>query len=135
MPCLYFFDMPHMRRKGLLIWKSRIKKSNRKYKNLKQTKTFRSFQAFRFKCSAKLKIQKPQKWAFFLIKPYRKNKVFFFCFRSFFRFLDFEFHILPDVEVKENFPGFLSFWVETWKAQNFAFFLIKPHPKVIVSFF
>ena len=37
-----------------------------------------------------------------------------FSFRSFFQFLDFEFHILPKVEVKENFPRFSSFrfWVQ-----------------------
>ena len=47
----------------------------------------------------------------FLLKPHHKVKVF--SFRSFFQFLDFEFHILPKIEVKENFPRFPSFrfWV------------------------
>ena len=43
----------------------------------------------------------------FLLKPNHKVKVF--SFSSFFQFLDFEFHILPKVEVKENFPRFPSF--------------------------
>ena len=48
----------------------------------------------------------------FLLKPHHKVKVF--SFRSFFQFLDFEFHILPKIEVKENFPRFPSFrfWVK-----------------------
>ena len=43
----------------------------------------------------------------FLLKPHRIVKAF--SFRSFFQFLDFEFHMLPKIEVKENFPRFPSF--------------------------
>ena len=43
----------------------------------------------------------------FLLKPHHKVKVF--SFRSFFQFLDFEFHMLPKIEVKENFPRFPNF--------------------------
>ena len=47
----------------------------------------------------------------FLIKPHHKVKDF--SFRSFFQILDFEFHILRKIELKENFPKFLKFlfWV------------------------
>ena len=43
----------------------------------------------------------------FLLKPHHKVKVF--LFRSFFQFLDFEFHILPNVEAKEDFLRFPRF--------------------------
>ena len=43
----------------------------------------------------------------FLLKPHCIVKAF--SFRSFFQFLDFEFHMLPKIEVKENFPRFPSF--------------------------
>ena len=47
----------------------------------------------------------------FLPKPHHKVKVF--SFKSFFKFLDSDFHILPKIEVKENFLRFPSFrfWV------------------------
>ena len=43
----------------------------------------------------------------FLLKPHDIVKVF--SFRSFFQYLDFDFHMLPKIEVKENFLRFPSF--------------------------
>ena len=73
-------------------------------------KNFRGFQVFDFKYGAKLKTRKLRKWAFF---SNHIVKLKFFLPSHFFQFLDSEFHILPKIEVKENFPRFPSFrfWV------------------------
>ena len=55
------------------------------------------------KCTAKSKTRKPRKIFILKIKQHH------FVLDHFILFLDLEFHILPKIEVKENFPRFPTF--------------------------
>ena len=94
-------------------------------------------QVFDFKYWAKSKAWKPRKWTFFLLKPHCKVKVL--SFRSCFWFL-----VLCTTknlikiklsEISESSILGIGQNRKLGNLGNWIFFLIKPHPNVIVSFF
>ena len=71
-----------------------------KRQKLQVNENFPRFPSFDFKYRAKSKTREPRNWAFFLLKRHCKVKVF--SSKPFFRFLDFEFCMLPKIEVEKN---------------------------------
>ena len=102
------------------------------------TENFPRFLSFQFWVQGKIENLETSEMGIFLLKPHQKVKVF--SFRSLFQFLDFEFHILPKIELK-NFPRFPSFQfciqgkIKQSEILEMGIFLLKPHHNIIVSFF